>query len=337
MGLGLYLAMAVSRRIPRLINILMKHQPALDKRARPSRIYRASGQTGLWVCADWPSVPQRVNLLIMNTFTLHSVIIQAPGSQPTVEALLIHGILGSGRNLRTLATLLCKALPWLRVHLIDLRNHGQSHGAAPPHTLQACAGDLLDYCTKNAIAPAFVLGHSYGGKVALQAAATPWPGLRQVWLLDATPEPRQPEQPELVGIADVIEALRHIPLPLPSRQAVVPALQGRGIDLPIAQWMTTNMRAVDDGFVWNFELNAVLEMLESYFETDLWPVLENPPPGLQFHLVRALREARWTPEILIHLARLPQSVQVHPLDSGHWLHVDALEPLLELLRRNLTP
>lgn len=266
-------------------------------------------------------------------------IVQPPGSAPVVTAFLLHGILGSGRNLRTLATRLCQAHPWLRCVLVDLRCHGDSHGAPPPHTVQACAQDLRVLEEHLGTQPTVVLGHSFGGKVALVYAASGPPGLRQVWVLDATPDAHQPGQaaPDSPGVAEVVAWLEDVPLPVPSRDRLVAELTSRGASTAIAQWMTTNVQPVAGGLTWKFDLAGVHDLLRSYLASDVWSVLESPPPGVAIHVVRAAREARWTAQILHRLETLPPAVQVHALDAGHWLHVDDLEGLVHLIAPALAP
>jgi esterase len=236
-----------------------------------------------------------------------------------------------------LATRLCQEAPRLRVVLVDMRCHGDSHDAPPPHTLRACADDLLTLARHLGTQPKVVLGHSFGGKVALVHAAMRPPELRQVWVLDATPDAgRQGDDvTDALGVAEVVDLLEDVPLPLPSREALVTELMARGASHAVAQWMTTNVQPVAGGLTWKFDLPAVRELLASYFATDVWPVLEQPPPGLDIHLVRAAREPRWTPRILQCLGQLPSTVHVHSLDAGHWLHVEDLTGLIALIAPHL--
>lgn len=58
--------------------------------------------------------------------------------------------------------------------LVDLRNHGRSaeiKGLDPPHNIVNTAGDLANLVKSQGWAwPDVVIGHSLGGKVALQFA-----------------------------------------------------------------------------------------------------------------------------------------------------------------------
>ena len=83
--------------------------------------------------------------------------------EPT-NVLAIHGLTGHGQRWQTLAT---KHLPDAAVVAPDLLGHGRSSWAAP-WTIDAnvaALADLLD-------GPVVVVGHSFGGYIALNLAAT---------------------------------------------------------------------------------------------------------------------------------------------------------------------
>src|SRR4051812_33412858 len=117
---------------------------------------------------------------------LAHVIVTSPslpaGEAPSRLLLFLHGILGSGPNWRTFAKQIVAARPDWGAVLVDLRLHGESQdGFAPPHTLAAAAADLeeliatleqTDEAAPLVVRPRVrgVLGHSFGGKVALELA-----------------------------------------------------------------------------------------------------------------------------------------------------------------------
>lgn len=80
--------------------------------------------------------------------------------------ILLHGLFGMGQNLSMVARAMSDRF---QVHSLDLRNHGRS-----PHvesmSFTDMAGDVLAYMDANDIAESSILGHSLGGKVAMQAA-----------------------------------------------------------------------------------------------------------------------------------------------------------------------
>ncbi len=255
----------------------------------------------------------------------------------TVDVLVLHGILGSGRNLRTFAQRLAVVHPQLRLWLVDLRNHGDSQGAPPPHTIAACCADLDALCAARKLRPAWVIGHSYGGKVAVAWAGTAPAGLQRLWVLDSPPAGYTMAQDADGDAADnverVIATLREIPMPLANRRDVVGEFTQRGFPESIGQWMTTNVRQAADGYRWVFDLDAIDAMLVSYLATDTWPILESPPPGIRIDVIRAERSRRWPPDVLARFAAIPHDqTRLHLLpNAGHWLHVERTEALVALM------
>src|SRR5262245_56271081 len=94
--------------------------------------------------------------------------------------------MGSKKNLMNFIRRFSKENPHSSSLVVDLRNHGQSSKHWPPFTVEACAKDVVFLCEKLAIKPKALLGHSFGGKVAL-VAARDLPSLEQVWMLDCPP------------------------------------------------------------------------------------------------------------------------------------------------------
>src|SRR5262249_21814736 len=121
-------------------------------------------------------------------FKLHHTVVTAPATTPTQWMLVLHGIFGTGSNLRTFAKRLAEASPDWGFVLVDLRMHGASHGAPPPHTVHAAALDLLDLERQlGDRAVAAVMGHSLGGRVALAYLGIRSTPLDVAFILDSSP------------------------------------------------------------------------------------------------------------------------------------------------------
>jgi len=202
----------------------------------------------------------------------------------------------------------------------------------PPHTVAACVADLHALAKQLQSHPSVVIGHSFGGRVALAYATSQPDLLEQVWVLDATPGDVA-DSPD-TDITDVIATLREVPQPLQNRSDVVEFLSNRGYDETISRWMSTNLRRTPQGLVWRFDLDVVVSLIEDYFVQDLWELVETPASEPEVHLVQAERSNRWTPRICQRLESLPSSAPTHLhvlAHSDHWVHVDNPEGLLALL------
>lgn len=260
----------------------------------------------------------------------HDVFGPPPGDQ---TLFLLHGILGNRNNWRTFARKLVEALPGWTVVTLDHRHHGDSRGAPPPDTVDACADDLAALAVHLGVQPRVTVGHSFGGKVVLRHAARHPAGIEAVWVLDTPPGPgtRGGEDHEVVR---VLGALRDLPMPLARRDSVVTELRARGLSEGIALWMTTNLGPVDGGFAFRFDLDACERLIRDYFVCDTWPVLLQSRQTPRIEVVRAERSDRWDAETLARFAAIgegvPTRLRTLP-NAGHWLHADNPAGLLAML------
>ena len=95
---------------------------------------------------------------------LHAVE-EGLGSPPLV---LLHGLFGSARNFGAVQRAFAQHR---RTIALDLRNHGASPHAADMR-YETMAADVLQTLERLDALPAILLGHSMGGKTAMQAALT---------------------------------------------------------------------------------------------------------------------------------------------------------------------
>src|SRR5262249_50100949 len=92
------------------------------------------------------------------------------GVHPRQAIAFLHGILGRGRNLRMIATRFVEARPDWTAWLIDLRGHGRSPKNTPRPSLEAAAWDVVSLAARAELPLRAIVGHSFGGKVALEVA-----------------------------------------------------------------------------------------------------------------------------------------------------------------------
>lgn len=254
---------------------------------------------------------------------------------PVGRVHYLHGIFGAGRNWRSLARRLADGDPGWAGVLVDLRLHGDSKGFSPPHTLAACADDVLETASASG-GPGVdvVLGHSFGGKVALEVARRDPPGLRQVWMVDSIPSRREPE-----GDAwRMLDVLRAHPGPFGDREEAVRAVASEGYPRRVGLWMATNLAERDDGLRWDLELDGLEDLLEDFFRQDLWGVVERPPEGVEIDVVKAEDSGVLSEEACRRVERAGERngrTRLHRLEGGHWLNVSNPDGLIELLRRRL--
>ena len=300
--------------------------------------------------------------------------------------IFTHGLLGSGRNWTTFAKTFAKEAEGivsepLRVLLVDLRCHGKStqkSGLKPPHNLQAAAGDFVRLVKKETSRNRLdgFVGHSLGGKVLMQyllsirehehkdeqdveSELLP----RQAWVLDSVPSVIDDAESKVI-LADtelVLSIIHTIPLCDFERQSEVQTfLESKGIAKGVAMWLCSNLKK-DRGkegkktsLSWKFDFKGAKEMFHSFKCTSTMDVLEDPPHGVDIHLVRGAKSFRLKNLNLDKYQRHERgnsnsgnnhnnvsststgSITVHTLPkAGHWVHVDNPKGLLTMMLSNL--
>lgn len=244
--------------------------------------------------------------------------------------LVLHGIYGRGRNWTTISKRFVVERPDWAAVLVDLRHHGDSPAMTPPHTIDNAATDLANFEDATGLHAAAVVGHSFGGKVALAHAERGHDHLEQVWIVDSTPEARPP-----AGSAwGMMAAIRAMPSTFASRAEAGALLQGAGFSAGVAAWMTSNLEYDEGRYVWALEFDAMEQMLRDFFAGDFWSVVEAPPEDTVLHFVKAVDSSTLSDEAAARIeeaGRRHGRAFVHRLAGGHWLHVDNPDGLLDLM------
>jgi esterase len=269
---------------------------------------------------------------------LAHALVTAPGSTPERFALLLHGLLGQGANLQGVARRLVEARPDWGAVLVDLPAHGESRASAPPHSLSGAATHVRETLSALPQRVAAVVGHSFGGKVALSLLADPPPGLRELWVLDASPSARVVRE-EGDTTTQVIAALRALPARIASRAQFGEVLVGRGIDSALVLWLAKNLERDGDAFRFKLDLDAIAALLADYDRTDAWPLIESAPAGVAIRFVTGGRSQSLSQADRDRLAELSRRGKLASFElaaAGHFLHVDDPEGLLRVLAAHLS-
>jgi esterase len=250
----------------------------------------------------------------------------------TRHLVMLHGIYGRGRNWQTIAKGLVAARPEYACWLVDLPHHGESGAGSHGNTVAGLAADVDDWLTAESLSPTAVLGHSFGGKVALALAARRPTQPLQVWVIDSTPDTKPPS-----GSAfDMMRVIRAMPPDFSNREEAVEGLITGGYAPGVAQWMSTNLQREGDRFTWQLDFNVMDELLADFFTADLWAVVESPAPGHQFHFLKASESSALSPEAVHRIENLPRDrVTLHHRPGGHWIHAESPVEVVSLLSMHL--
>ena len=243
-------------------------------------------------------------------------------------------MLGRGGNLQTLARRFVQAHPGWTALLVDLRGHGRSPKGMPGASLEAAARDVIQSVCASQAPITAIAGHSFGGKVALEAARLgELAALHHVVVIDSMPGSRELSHSgdSVLGILNTIASL---PNTFASITDFVTSLRSAGLSLTISQWLAGSLERTGDHLRFALNPAEIRALALDYAARDLWPVIEDPPGELQVHLVIGDRSDTFDEADRQRARRAELSnprVTVDLLPAGHWVPVDDLDGLLRVM------
>lgn len=234
--------------------------------------------------------------------------------------IILHGLFGFSDNWQTIAKALSDH------HLVvtpDLRNHGRSPHL-PGHSYPEMAEDLLEFMHAHWMFSAALVGHSMGGKAAMQLALSHPDAVERLVVVDIEPGPAEDNHTE------IFKALTDLDLPArSSRQEVEAFLAGRIPDTGTRQFLLKNITRNEDG---SYRWKMNLPVLWKHFPDILAPVSGEPflKPTL---FIRGSRSNYIQDADLPGMRKLfPNSELVTVEGAGHWVHADQPAVLLDHLK-----
>ncbi len=109
--------------------------------------------------------------------------------------IILHGFLGMSDNWKTLGTRWSEE--GYEVHLLDQRNHGRSFHSNE-FSYELMADDVKSYCEEHDLNEIILLGHSMGGKVAMQFAVTNPEMVSKLIVADIAPKAYPPHHQDIL-------------------------------------------------------------------------------------------------------------------------------------------
>ena len=238
-----------------------------------------------------------------------ALFFQEEGSGEPV--VLVHGLFGSGTNLRAIARKLAEQH---RVFNVDLPNHGRS-----PHTSSMTYDDMSEalYEFSRTIATPGLnwVGHSMGGKAVMHLALTHSECVNRLVVMDIAPVNYEH------GHAEFIEAMSAIDLNSVGSRADVDRELGKTVtDSATRLFLLQNLKLKEGQYAWRINLPVLRQ-----FHGDIMAFPELT--GSTFYgptLVLSGAESGYVSNAHHHtiLRYFPNSAFSVVRGAGHWLHAD---------------
>jgi esterase len=226
------------------------------------------------------------------------------------DVILIHGLFGSLENLNMIAKGLKENY---RVTNIDVRNHGSSfHDESM--TYDELAQDVVTLMAKLDIEQASILGHSMGGKIAMQIALDHSEKVDKLIVADIAPVAYPPHH------SHIIKGLQSIDLALVSSRKDADSQLAHFVDdIGVRQFLLRNLSATNGKFTFKCSLNNIeqcyVQIMTAYQGEQIFDGETLFIKGGNSNYITA--EHR---EIINRL--FPHSRAKIIQGAGHWLHAE---------------
>lgn len=263
----------------------------------------------------------------MTTIELHS---HQMGEGPPM--LLLHGLFGSWENLGAIARHLATDY---RLYCLDLRNHGRS-----PHTdamnYELMSEDVYHFMQHKGIAKAHVLGHSMGGKTAMQLALNHPEAIDKLIVADIAPVKYPPHHEKIIAGLSSINLSS-----LNARSEADALLADYVTELPVRQFLLKNLvKSGAASFVWRMNLQSIIANYLSISAgqkvlagSDL---ANSGYPGEVLFIKGGNSDYITSAHAAVVSALFPRAVMRVIPATGHWLHAEKPELFVNIARRFLT-
>lgn len=224
--------------------------------------------------------------------------------------VLIHGLFGSYENLGVIARAL--AGQWQVVNL-DMRNHGRSdwHDSMSYALMAEDVKDTLDHLGLEQV---ILLGHSMGGKIAMEFALRYPDRVNKLILADISPVQNRPRHHEILSALDSIDLNN-----LQSRQQAEQQLALSINETGVRQFLLKSLYKENEQFRWRFNIKALIANYQQLLEA---PPSKGPYTGPTL-FIKGADSDYLLPEHQSLIQQLfPQSKAKVIMGTGHWLHAE---------------
>jgi pimeloyl-ACP methyl ester carboxylesterase len=247
---------------------------------------------------------------------------EAVGKGPPL--IILHGLLGSADNWRSMSRLLAAGH---KVFALDLRNHGQS-----PHSnlfdYDVMVEDVREFAERQRLFSILLLGHSMGGKVAMQFALDHPELVEKLVVVDITPKTYPPMQRELLAALGALDLQQYR-----SFGEVDAALASQIPAAATRQFLLKNLaRDQKGGMRWKIHLEAIQRNYDNLARR----VASHRPFRGPALFVRGGRSGYIEDGDLPSIREMFPDAELHTIpEAGHWVHADRPREFYEIVSQFL--
>ncbi|WP_432412683.1 alpha/beta fold hydrolase [Rasiella sp. SM2506] len=226
--------------------------------------------------------------------------------------IILHGFLGSGDNWKTLGNQFAE--DGYQVHLVDQRNHGRSFHSEN-FSYEIMAEDLLKYLQHHNIEECLLLGHSMGGKTAMQFAVNHSEKVLKLLVADIGPKAYPQHHQDILKALSLLDFSK-----IKSRGEADQVLSEYIQDVGTRQFLLKNVYWKEKGAL---GLRIHLPVLSEKI-TEVGKALPEDSVFIKPTLFLRGEKSGYIEEIdkLVIHKHFPKAEIVTVSDAGHWLHAE---------------
>lgn len=235
--------------------------------------------------------------------------------------IILHGLFGMLDNWKSFAKKLSEDY---MVYIVDLRNHGRSeHVDSMDYTTMA--EDVISFMEEEWIFEARIMGHSMGGKVAMQIAAIDDDLLKQLVVVDIAPQVYE------AGHQIIFDALLTAPIDTANeRSDIENHLKTFVNDTGVVQFLMKNVSRVPaGGFRWKMNLPIIYKEYQKILQHEL----TDQKIETNTLFVKGAQSNYITEQSILNINTNFLDVRIETIDdAGHWVHADKPERLMNICK-----
>jgi esterase len=244
------------------------------------------------------------------------------GSGPPL--IILHGLYGSGDNWYPIGRALSRQFT---VYLIDQRNHGLSPHD-PVFNYEVMTLDLFEFYSDRSLEKASIIGHSMGGKVAMNFAFQYPAKVEKLIIIDIALRSYL-YSPQIADHQKIIEALSSLDIiHVSSRAEIDTQLAHKIPQPPLRQFLLKNLkRKENNGFYWGLNILALQDNMTELLQK----VDSGDSPFKGPVLVVSGKNSGYINQVdRIEFSKVFPDPRFEEFNTGHWVHSEQPDTLINL-------
>jgi len=236
--------------------------------------------------------------------------------------VILHGLFGSSDNWLTQARLLSNQ--GYHIYTVDLTNHGQS-----PHTnsfdYPSMVSDLAEFMNELNLNNSVILGHSMGGKVAMNFAMAHPDKITKLIVVDIAPRHYDLEH------YTIVDGLNAIAIEtLSSRNEADEKLSAYVPEVDVRQFLLKNLqRKAEGGFSWKINLPLITKQLSNIgVDLQFQGTFDKPTLFIRGRRSSYVRDEDWD-----RIIQLFPKAKLETMETGHWVQAEKPQEFVDVVTK----